>query len=111
MYFLSGRADVYQIGVYTALHQKIKDSTAHCAEFFSSLVCTVQCWSALDCRRVVSKERERMIREKTRPPLPDKALRCNVMQDSQLIERDRVHCTAMYQGERQGTTMYQGATE
>ena len=63
--------------------------------FFSSLVCTVQFWSALDCRVVVSKERERMIREKTRPPLPAKALQCNVMQDSQLIERDRVHCTAM----------------
>ena len=110
MYFLSGRADVYQIGVYTALHQKIKDSTAHCAVFFSSLLCTVQCWSALDCRRVVSKERERMIREETRPTLPAKALQCNVMQDSQLIERER-QGTAMYQGARQGTAMYQGATE
>ena len=42
MYFLSGRADVYQIGVYTALHQKIKDSTAHCV-LFKLFNCTVLC--------------------------------------------------------------------
>ena len=41
MYFLSGRADVYQIGVYTALHQKIKDSTAHCVLFKLGVHCAV----------------------------------------------------------------------